>query len=208
MGKCRDSTFTDGCLIVSRDAPTGGNGGPPSAADIKENFECLPISAVSPTTRTLLPQLGASWTQATDRCFNLKPAGGASQQQVSGPGSKSPPPTLCLAGGKCTSMKAVCFRAECDAQQRVSVVVLGSAGAKPTKMPCPTGTSLNLGAKMMGRYTEGTVSCPDNAVMCRGLSCGPCNPPGGFCSFSDGRCHCWMEWTGPSCSTSLVPNTG
>lgn len=56
----------------------------------------------------------------------------------------------------------------------------------------------------MGRFASGGVQCPDNARTCRGLSCGACDPGGGFCSFADGKCNCWLERTGPGCSQSVL----
>ena len=70
------------------------------------------------------------------------------------------------------------------------------------------GTTINLAGKLMARYAAGTLQCPDTGRVCRSLACGSCDPAGGFCSFNDGRCHCWLERTGPGCSASLVPGQG
>ncbi|KAI8462698.1 MAG: hypothetical protein J3K34DRAFT_475892 [Monoraphidium minutum] len=202
-GKCRGSSFTDGCLIVGRDAPSAaGPGG--KDAGFSGNFDCLPPYALDTTTRALLPRLGAAGTAGADRCFALVAPAGATKTA----------PTLCTApaavGGKpaCTSERALCFKAACDAGGRLSVEIAGAGGGKATRLACPSGTTLKLGAKLTGRFASGALQCPDNARTCRGLVCGACDPEGGFCSFGDGKCHCWLERTGPGCTASLAPTGG
>ena len=67
------------------------------------------------------------------------------------------------------------------------------------------GTTLNLGAKLTGRFSSGLLQCPDNARICRGLACGSgCDLAGGFCGFNDARCNCYLERTGANCATALA----
>ncbi|KIY92810.1 zinc-metallopeptidase-like protein [Monoraphidium neglectum] len=197
-GVCRASSFTDGCLIVGRDAPKdSGPGG--AASDFSGNFDCLPPYALDAATKALLPRIGASGMARDDRCFDL----------VAPPQAAKGAKTLCVAGGgggaaQCASERALCFRAACDAKGALSVVIQGAGGAPATKLACPTGTTLNLAAKATGRFSSGALRCPDNARTCRGLACGACDPAGGFCSLQSGRCNCWVERTGPSCGVAVA----
>ncbi|GBF98931.1 leishmanolysin-like peptidase [Raphidocelis subcapitata] len=202
-GQCRSSGFTDGCLIVAREAPdAAGAGG--AASDFSGNFICLPpaggggggqsgaAAVLDAATQALLPRLGASGTAPDDRCFNLGAPGGG--------GGAS---TLCAAGGDCVGARAMCFRAACSGGKLSVEFQAGGGGAK-TALECPTGTTLNLGAALTGRYASGQLQCPDNARTCRGLSCGACDPAGGFCSFATGQCSCWVERTGGGCSGKVA----
>ncbi|KAI8466389.1 MAG: hypothetical protein J3K34DRAFT_524564 [Monoraphidium minutum] len=156
LGNCRNSSFSDGCLIVSRDPPRDWEPGG-AAADFAGNFQCMPPAAVDAATRRLLTRLGTSGTADADRCFAV------------GPG-----PAAGGGGG-------------------------GGGGAAARE-----GTSINLATALPGQYASGVLACPD-ARMCRGVSCGACDTDGGFCSFGDGKCHCWLERSGPDCSGWLVP---
>jgi len=142
-GKCKGSSFTDQCLIVSREAPeAAGVGG--AAVDFRANFECFPAAAAKTEgatvldrgTQGLLPKLGASGTAADDRCFNLGGSGAA--------------PALCVtrtvAGGQpaCTNTHALCFKANCDKNGQMSVIIGGLADGKSTQLACPTGALVCL----------------------------------------------------------------
>ena len=226
-GRCRASTFTDGCLIVSREAPTAAG----AADDFKSNFQCLPSAGagggalVDATTAAVQARVGATGAGPADRCFNLvAPAaatatgagGGGGGGNSSGTDKAASNATLCVApvgpgeqGGPqplgCTRARALCFAAACDAGGQLSVVVPGAAkGGAPVKLACPTGTTLNLAARVTGRFAAGALECPDNARVCRGLACGDCDPAGGYCSLADGRCSCWLERTGPGCTETLL----
>jgi hypothetical protein len=176
--------------------PSDGGGAVSAAASMRSSATVL-----DKATRALLPRLGAGAGGPDDRCLNLP--------GVQGLGTGAGQPTLCLAGGAggpatCTATRALCFKTACGADGVLSVVIGGIGGGRAVQLACPTGSTVNLGAKLAGRYASGYLSCPDNAAVCRSLQCGVCDPAGGFCSFATGRCTCYLERTGLGCATPVT----
>jgi hypothetical protein len=156
VGRCRGSSFTDGCLIVGRDAPAAAAAGG-AAADFAANFACMPPPdatgsggpVLDKTTRDLLTRLGAGSGAggSPDRCFNLGAAGG---------GGGGGAPTLCVQGigpggkAECTTARALCFRSSCDAGGKLTVEIAGVGGGAPARLECPTGEAARAAGRGCG----------------------------------------------------------
>jgi hypothetical protein len=82
--------------------------------------------------------------------------------------------------------------------------IAAACAAPCLAQPNPTpGGSLNLAKVLADKgFTSGVLRCPRNDVVCPSIGCPtPCNNAQCY----KGRCICRMEYTGPNCSTSLVP---
>jgi hypothetical protein len=67
----------------------------------------------------------------------------------------------------------------------------------------PTGATLDLARLLPGVFARGTLTCPAARSMCPTLGCaGGCGGRG-YCWA--GRCACHLEYAGPGCGQSLVP---
>lgn len=137
----------------------------------------------------------------TDAAAAMQAAGGA----VGSPSSRcfNAPQRLCTTAG-CSgdsAVAAMCAAASCDGAGRL-FVELKSAGGKAQKLPCKDGATLNLPQLLPGVFKSGQIICPPASKVCPTLGCvdGCLN---GYCW--QGRCHCHLEFTGASCTQSLVP---
>lgn len=93
---------------------------------------------------------------------------------------------------------AVCYPTTCQAGQ----VYLNLNGKQ---IRCPTGQFVSLPAQLPGTFTSGVIGpCPDEALVCKTLTCPSCNVQGGTCY--DGQCVCKLGWTGADCSFSILRN--
>eukprot|EP00877_Chromochloris_zofingiensis_P000295 jgi/Chrzof1/10266/Cz04g34240.t1 len=66
---------------------------------------------------------------------------------------------------------------------------------------CPSGSIVDLAAKLPGVFSAGKLQCPNSSIVCPTLGCGPCN--NGYCW--KGKCQCLLEYVGASCNESLIP---
>lgn len=68
------------------------------------------------------------------------------------------------------------------------------------------GKILNMAQLLPNVYSSGTIGpCPDNAQVCRTLSCPKSCSGNGACY--DGRCTCKLGYSGVDCSLSMITNT-
>ena len=192
VGRCRSSSFTDGCLIVGREAPTVSSAGG-AAADFAANFECMPppdaggasAPVLDKTTRDLLKRLGAGsgGSGSTDRCFNLGATGGGSGSTLCAQGIGS--------GGKaeCTNARALCFRSSCDSSGKLTVEIAGIGSSAPARLECPTGDLIGVwrclvAEQVLAAWASSGFTkrpCQGSPAPCipptvSGLHCGPLTP--------------------------------
>jgi hypothetical protein len=94
---------------------------------------------------------------------------------------------------------SMCYKSSCTAAGELQLDILGS------KVSCPSGQLVDLGKALPQQFQSGTIGpCPDNAAVCKTLSCNDSCAVGGTCV--SGKCYCNLMYMGPDCAKKLTPD--